>query len=237
MLIVSKFHDYYDTAMAFGIDKTCIYLRKTEEIEMGSIRRSGLTCSSSVKKKIKFVFNRHIIGFCGKLYPVVQCSLYGEPDDAGKRKLLNILNFYEDWELIQFVKGMGLDHPSRSYRSWLYDLGYDHRDEKTIKKFFDVQRWQHLEKNFAKYKCPVFMTDYHGHKDFLVLNPMLKPYRFARMKDPFAAFQEIYMYISGVLGNTEKEMIQISNEDMRDKKGFDKWSFKTMPGTKKRRKK
>jgi len=34
MLICSKFHDYYDSIVAFGIDKTVVYPRKDNEIEI-----------------------------------------------------------------------------------------------------------------------------------------------------------------------------------------------------------
>ena len=33
MLIISKFHDYYDSAIAYGVDKECVYNRKTEIID------------------------------------------------------------------------------------------------------------------------------------------------------------------------------------------------------------
>jgi len=58
---------------------------------------------------------------------------------------------------------------------------------------------------------------------------MLKQYAFARMADPFTAFQEIQMYISGVLGTNENDMVQISDTDMRDAKGHDNMSFKKYP--------
>ena len=50
--------------------------------------------------------------------------------------------------------------------------------------------------------------------------------RINRIKNSYSAFQDIYMYISGVLGNTEKNMVQISDKDMLYKRGFNKWSFK-----------
>ena len=41
------------------------------------------------------------------------------------------------------------------------------------------------------------------------------------------------MYNSGVLTNTEDNMIQISDEDRKVAKGFDDYSFKKLPSKKK----
>ena len=72
----------------------------------------------------------------------------------------------------------------------------------------------------------------------LVTNAQLKDFQFAKMKDPFTAFQDIYMYISGVLGVDAKPMVQISDKDLAHKRGHGgKYSFKKPPGTKKRGKK
>lgn len=44
--------------------------------------------------------------------------------------------------------------------------------------------------------------------------------------DPFTAFQEISMFLGGVLKRTEVDTVDIGDEAMRDEKGFDEWSFK-----------
>ena len=57
-------------------------------------------------------------------------------------------------------------------------------------------------------------------------NPVLKDFQFFRAVSTYQAFQEISMYISGVIGVGEKNTVTISDKDMRDAKGFDDWSFK-----------
>ena len=44
--------------------------------------------------------------------------------------------------------------------------------------------------------------------------------------DAYGIYQEIEMYMGGVLGSQEKETIEISDKDKRDSKGFDNYSFK-----------
>lgn len=63
--------------------------------------------------------------------------------------------------------------------------------------------------------------------DMVEINPILKDLDFAGVVDPFTAFQEISMFLSGVLGINEPEMIEISDKHKRDAKGFDDKSFKT----------
>ena len=73
-----------------------------------------------------------------------------------------------------------------------------------------------------------------GHKKFYI-NPKLQDEEFYRVFDPFMAYQELSMYISGVLGVGERPTVDISDIDMAAKKGFDNKSFRTDPGTRKPR--
>lgn len=59
MKIISKFHDYYDTALAFGIDKTIIYNR----IQSDEKNTTGLSLPHPENN-----YRNFWIGFCGKLY-------------------------------------------------------------------------------------------------------------------------------------------------------------------------
>ena len=67
MLIISNFYDYYDSIKALGIDKTVVYNRKKEEL----IYKAGPSMYSSSYHNEPFSGTR-IIGFCGKLYPLLQ---------------------------------------------------------------------------------------------------------------------------------------------------------------------
>lgn len=56
---------------------------------------------------------------------------------------------------------------------------------------------------------------------------------FARKLDPFAAFQELAMWVGGVLPRPGNPMVEISGEKvMVAKHGMDEWSFRTPPGPK-----
>jgi hypothetical protein len=56
---------------------------------------------------------------------------------------------------------------------------------------------------------------------------MLSEWEFYKIKDVYTAFQDISMYISGVLGTQSPELIKIDNNTKIHKHGFDvKKSFR-----------
>lgn len=64
----------------------------------------------------------------------------------------------------------------------------------------------------------------------------LSAVKFFTQTAPFELYQELDMYISGVLGSQAKEVINISDKDRIHQHGFDEYSFRKPPEEKKRRK-
>jgi len=228
MLISSRFHDYYDSAIGMGIDKTCVYDRKTSSTK----ERGTYHWFHGQRTKAR----QHLIGFCGKLYPVVEIEY---KESCASEYYYN----RKDLEATDWAK-------NQSKNKYKYFGDFDVDNDKGRKNFFENTDYSKFEKYFSDNKCPVFILEdvrkrwgwsarKHSEGDLnyhrLVLNPQLKPIKFMRIKDPYTAFQDIFMYISGVIGNTEKDTVGIDDKHMLKQKGFDKWSFKTMPGTKKPR--
>jgi hypothetical protein len=216
MRIFSKFHDYYDIALRYGIDSTILYKREEEEIEH---------ITDTINLLMKFVGNGYfgrdrknymyqsIIGFCGKWYLVVETEEHS-------------FYSYED------LKDIKLEN--KIYVPWNSESKFNKKNLfNEISKINDVE-------SFIINKTPIItiVENFDRGKFHKVVykNSCLKDFNFQKIKDPYTAFQEISMFISGVLGQEDKETIQISDEDMRDKKGFDSKSFKTVISKKPRRK-
>ena len=72
---------------------------------------------------------------------------------------------------------------------------------------------------------PIIIVKKRGDEN-IIINPKLKDYRFYKIVDSFTAFQELSMFIGGVMGGKVPKMVEISNEDKIAKHGFDKWSFR-----------
>ena len=58
------------------------------------------------------------------------------------------------------------------------------------------------------------------------INPNLKNYEFYKIFDTFQAFQEIQMFLGGVLGAGEKNIIEVEDKYKIAGHGFNKWSFR-----------
>jgi hypothetical protein len=230
MYIVSKFRDFYDSAMTYGIDKECVYNREQKEIKLERFRDIMLPSGHEWNQAngITMRADPAVIGFCGKLYPLIHISY--SPSNSAFDQF-----FYDAESYIDFLAKhtTGIDR-GRRYFSW-FERG-DIRYERSVKEFFSYKAPK-VEGFFLEHKVPVFIVMSPMRNLKLVLNPRLELYRFMRVMDPASAFQNIYMYKAGVLGNTEKEITVISDKDKLKQHGFDDKSFKTLKGDKKPRRK
>jgi len=237
MLIASDFKDYYDSGAAFGIDKTCVYARRNSVQPYHTVhaKKLGYDESYSENTVIKFA-----VGFCGTIYPAIQI-----------RNDITKINdtFYDPQTCIKFLRkiGFGLKQPEQKYRYYYRDPRYDEdiRSEDGIKRFFErpdrPHYWKSYEPLFLEHKTPIFRVGYNivpgwdRHSQLLEINPNLKKIKFQKIKDPTTAFQDIFMYISGVLGTPERPMVEIEDKYKQQQHGHDDpYSFKRSP-TKKRR--
>ena len=82
---------------------------------------------------------------------------------------------------------------------------------------------------FRESKTPIFVYDTYRRDDAFIINPILKDYEFYKVVDAFTAFTELQMFISGVLGVGEKEIVEIEDKYKIGQHGFDKWSFRKEP--------
>ena len=234
MLILNKKKDYYDgVAQTKGIDKTIVYNReillfeKREipdffaksnyswiESNNSPINYSHYNLKFSNDKYIKYSY--FIVGFCGKLY--LGFKLYYEDNSHVNRKLKSDITY----DINEFI---GLLNPDKYFRK---------KTDSTIIEKYNKLKNIDLIDLFRKYNTPIFIYDDNYDVDYIrsynnsrfIVNPLLKDYEFYKLFDSFQTFQEIEMFIGGVLGNNEKEIINLSNDDKIKKHGFDKFSFR-----------
>jgi len=239
MRIISKFHDYYDSAMAYGHDENgYVYLRHQTTLPKDE---AELVIPEEFHKSTKYrawnsgqLYVRKMgIGFCGKLYPMF---VLRDPRTHGVYHY-----FHTPEELRVFVETYldksyynELTKPktySKCYRR--YGTSREKSKLDKLQSFYDKWNEFELMDPFIKFKVPLFTyaitrEDYSG--DYVVvLNDVLSYYKFFKVFDAYTAYQEIDMFLSGVIGNTEDNMVQIDDKTMRDQKGFDDYSFKKLP--------
>lgn len=249
MKIISKFHDYYDSIQKYSVgDKEdIIYLRKKKEKK--DFETPEITDAlSKFNRKLIFesmryniYFELFIIGFCGKIYPGIKLYVKKNPICLNIRECyaynINDMNdFIYSFKNKNLEKKYHKKDTSNFKQSWknIFTIGYS---QENLITFFN-ENYKILNELFIKYNTPIFsilLNNYYKSK--LFLHPILKEYEFYKVKDPYMTYQEISMYIGGVLGIDNPETIEISDKDMLYKKGFDDKSFKTLsPGKKKKSK-
>ena len=242
MYIISKFKDYYDGAVGMGIDKTIVYERhiRQEQIpdELNKLfdRYGNYSLYRQIARNIpQGNYNTRLvhIGFCGKIY--IGLVITKEiPDGILTKRIHKIL-----WDYTKIRKLLKKDVKRRKY-SWFRNQQSDLKlfNNYVIKiNSYDATEW------FRKFNSPIFVAGdppiedtYSWKQKFgmnnedggLYINPILKDYQFAKVFDPYTAFQEIQMYVSGVLGvNKDGTEFPATEKEKVAQHGMNKWSFRT----------
>lgn len=244
MLILNHtFHDYYDSVLSLGIDKTIVFDRSPLEIDVSNDDMVK-DMSNNIPDNICSYWDSNsyraypiIIGVAGKCYLGYRMEI----DVAERYNSSTKKEFVYHSDDIEFA--LEKHHKKESLETFLEPkkrLGYKPWRESGLafRKYnmepaFEYVRNLNLDVIFQKYKTPIFVIEFGHNKHKLLINPILKNYNFQTVVHPFIIFQEISMYISGVLGVGEPVTVNISDKEMAKKKGFDSGSFKTLsPGKK-----
>ena len=242
MYIIAKKKDYYDgVAGTMGIDKTIVYERETIEYEgedMPKVFRSKgyrtyfrerennplyRLSNSHIKHEYWKKFPRHsyfLIGFCGKLY--VGFKLYSIKDTEEYNNVITTITYDQDYMIELFESKTFSGHFTDNLNNVLHYNALDWFRELKTPCFVYDQDFGGIDHIDIKY------YNYNAHSKF-VINPLLKDYEFYKVFDSFQAFQEIMMFMGGVLGRGEKEIVEVADKYKIAQHGFDKWSFRKEP--------
>lgn len=224
MLIVSKFRDYYDASVGYGIDKTIVYERETKTIKSRLFFLDEYIAGDNYYSNWRDYGSRsdvryewRIIGFCGKTYVL----------------LTEFTKISKDSETAEYYYG-------DECLERVFEGGRDRWHYKETQDF--IQKWQNREyiDFFYDNKVPVFSVEpssaYRGSVE-VVLNPVLSEIKFFRLFNSYSAFQEIQMFISGVIGINTSNTTEIDDKNKIIQHGFDtKWSFRNPDPPKRKQK-
>jgi len=223
MLILSNGKkDYYDgVVQTTGIDKTIVYNRHQNDIE-NSFKDyknlpkdliklvEGITAFNIDLKKTTIEFQGiYVIAFCGKMHVLWHLLNKTSFNDVNPESIFTY-NLNDVKGIVKTIAWHQQGDVTEAYKAITnYDPMSLHRLHNT----------------------PVFAINtsfgrYGGRDSNFIINPILKPYRFYKVFNSFAALQEIQMFISGVLGTNENSIIELSDQSKIAKHGFDKNSFR-----------
>ena len=117
------------------------------------------------------------------------------------------------------------DYVTTKTRSWR--TSFTGTQQETYEKWFKDRANLNHESYFIDNKMPVFVAEAQNRTDSCLVHlPELKKYEFYKAVDSYSAFQELSMYISGVLGTGNPAMIHIDDKYRIAGHGFDRFSFK-----------
>ena len=263
MKIVSKRKDYYDSAQGMGIDKTLVYVRhpykaKLDEFEYKFIKEL-FNCAPRwsnnrwryCKDELECSAEPFIVGFCGKAFPGMRLKIAVGKDGYGCTKFKTIYA-YSYKKLVEILEKHKLESELKEVQDKTVLWG---TNKKSTMEFFELgKRHKEFEKFFIREKAPIFTvvqdmklqigltTSDHStmkHPELvsggLIVNNNLKDLHFFEKIDAFTAFQEISMYLGGVIPRDTPELVEVSDKSMIEKKGFNECSFRKMPDNRKRK--
>ena len=144
-----------------------------------------------------------IIGFCGKSYIGFKFEINTD---------IKIITYDKE----EVIKVFNLNDKTMKYTLNNFNNYYDE-----ISKI-------NYDEVYRKHNTPVFIisSDYTNHNTYMTINGCLSDYEFYKVFNSFDAFQEISMFIGGVLVSSENAIVNISNSDRIKQYGFDKYSFR-----------
>ena len=252
MRIRSDFHDYYDCAQSHGQDQTLVYVRKKIDFPLTTELKTkkppiplphlsdhrGFTRAGELPSYAKF----YIVGLAGKIYPVFE--LVWDYADYMALKKRNIF-CYSLAEIDKAITNYCNKKAQDEYNAVVFKKSkrYVHRYAMSVKRaeFEDFFTNWDLENQAIKVQVlfkqyPVWNIEARygvpGEEWYVCYNCALKAFKFFKIKDPVAAYQEIAMFLGG-LAVPQKPIPVPSDRDMVSIKGFDKFSFRKEPSKKK----
>ena len=253
MKIISKFSDYYDSGIAYGIDHNLRFTRKSATVGGAiSIETPSIINSDKHGEALRAVLYFKLLGFCGQIYPLVHIVLEERIRENKKESFIKLKEVFSydidtaekflNTYIRTIRKATENSKKQRGYNGYYMSSSWWKRDVE-LKEFF-TQKIPKAETLFFKYNTPYFLLEmftekdangytYPKHKNTLL--PVLKSVKFSQVKQPIEAFQEISMFL-GHLGTQEDNTVSIGDKYLAQAKGFDCYSFKKEPEKKPRKK-
>ena len=221
MIIISKYNDYYDKSVGYGVDKKIVYMRKQKSIELqntDTLRKKLISLIGKENKTSYKIGNDTIrpffIGFCGKIYRGYSYTPYSRNLSRSD----NIYGFNKE----TFPENILFEKVREEY-------SFTRNEYTSLSEILDKNSFVKEDVDFFQENKLVsffFEDDYNSN---YIINPILSDFGFQKVMNSVQAFQEISMFISGVLGTNERDMITISDDEKVIKHGFNNRSFRKEP--------
>jgi hypothetical protein len=237
-------HDYYDSALSYGQDTDVVFVRTpvtytSKECPLyrgfGHTILKGRSMWSEPEFKIKINGVTTLVEFV-PVVVYIGAKRYGgiKVVAAELQQTLEVFWNYENYKLFIEANGHKLASKEKNKYYW-YKPEVEQEVFDTLEKFFchseattDQLNW--LVSNRVAIavwqgSCRDRKSDTGQVWECNVSN--LKDLMFYRAIDSFALFQELSMFVGGVIPRNPNPMVEITDNKIKvAKHGFDKWSFR-----------
>lgn len=213
MRIISKYKDYYDSLQDYD---SKIWIRETNIVSLNNkTLYDKLELSNHVKsEKINNNSYKHtlpiIFGYCGNYYKYYLNIIINIDIRTSQINLLDDNNYSME----------KVEKENHKSNWWMGSSFYDK----------DIS-FLNNENLFTLYNTPIFfiyVLDYYKSKGLTILiNPSFKKYGFHKLKNVSQTYQDIEMYVEGVLSNNNE--YPVLQDKHRQGSRFDKYSFRKLP--------
>lgn len=249
MKIISKFSDYYDSGIAYGIDEKLRFNRKQMLVDETLRIFSPHVINKRKKgKDLRAVLHFKLLGFCGQIYPlahvVIENVTQKNKQPVYHKRAESYIYNYQQLEnfMVEHITSLAEISNYKLFSGYFYSR-YAWSLDLRLKEFFE-RNYHEAKLFFTKYQVPYFLLEEfvekkrNGYDQACFKNtllPILKDLKFVQVKAPIEAFQEISMFL-GNLNAQEDNTVQIEDKYLAKSKGFDCYSFKKEPEKKPRKK-
>ncbi len=237
MRILSKYHDYYDSAAGHGLDPERLYRRQSEHRVVETRFWNGHPHALPVPWTRDWCLGWEpvrsvVIGFCGRYYSAwIDATWEFTPENiTSQRSAKHWLPLDEAVaKLVAFSDQIDRGWWFRNDPVWL---------ERTVREHGRIVSEIPADaKIFRLLECPVFVLAGQGgygarsvHTVEVITNPRLQNLGFERVRDSFSAFQDIATFLANDLVDIDAAPPTVGGDEVVARaKGFDEHSFRTMP--------
>lgn len=253
MRIVSKFDDFYDRAQASGIDLTRVFFRETAEQGHTASTlpapwqryQAVVQFSGALEEERARVWLRAVaVSFCGQVFCGLRVRRHLTQEQAtnstaavsfgdGSRIFFEERTFFDAASAVVYLSlhlgEEAIERKSRGLRTVLHGYGG------SLKEWLESELGKHEDRAMLQWSIDnkvVSAMLSHGEASnrlALTLNPVLRDLEFFRVYAAYAAYQEIDMFLGGVLAPESRPMVPIADRYRVEQHGFDERSFRKPP--------
>lgn len=223
-------HDYYDSALAYGQDSDVIFVRNTKVFKASETPLYACYPSKLVGDNYfeipglgKVEFRAISVYIADRHYGGVSINQFDQI----------IETFWNYDRFMSWAMANKISINTTVPRQYVWEPKSEIKDAfLNLKSWFiphlatDVQREWLISNNIA---IAVWHDKYSWHTtgSWYCNSPNLKGLGFAKAVDPYTLFQELSMWVGGILPQAGNEMVEITDQKIKaHKAGFDKWSFR-----------